>query len=134
MMNSIDKDINLIAKEITEMLNEISRLKEKIKTLNYTREDLENKIGLTTQIMNNELDVDNPIEVPVNIFCDIYEKCIDEYFELRDEGGKENEEKAGHIIDSYFYIQWNGIKCKFGNGASVSNYFIPGLRDTWEEE
>ena len=80
------KNINYDDMTLTEIKEEMQKLVNKVEELEYEKDIYEDTIrlykkGLVKKIINNELDSKNPIEVPMDQFCDIYNECIGYCFE-----------------------------------------------------
>ena len=65
-------------------------------------------------------------------FLAIYQKALDEMFDNME---KENcDELPNNIYGHDITVHWNGIYCNCGDGATPSNYIIPGIEDCNEED
>ena len=107
-------------------LDRIEREKEQLKTEYEKRIEL-----LQTAVLNLTKGTKgaNGVRVSKADFLAIYQSALDDMWE-RSEKGEDNNDIYGYD----FTIHWHGIYCNCGDGATPSNYIIPGIEGCIEED
>ena len=111
----------------------LSHLEKKLKDL---KEEYETRLGFMHKaiiaLTQKTTTVPHDMRVSKADFIAIYNKAIDDFFDKMETPGGE---ELHNDIDGYdITVHWHGIYCNCGNGATPSNFLIPGIEDVISED